>query len=447
MIQREALEKLIDWKSQENRKPLVIRGPRQVGKSTLVKEFSKKFDHFVSLNLDLAEHKRYFTQNRSLKDVLSYILFDFEVPKKSEVLIFLDEIQEEPEAIEQLRYFYEEFSQYYVIAAGSLLETLTNPEIHFPVGRVEYMVLRPVSFAEYLESEASEMINEAYQSIPVKKEACNKLLNYFHDYTLLGGMPEVLSNYIQHKDIVRCNKIFDNLLTSYLDDVEKYAGSKTEQQVIRHCIRSVFYEANNRITFQGFGKSNYKSREVGEALRSLEKAMLIHLVYPNTEIKPPLLPDHKRKPRLQLFDTGIMNYYAQLQRKLMGSDDLSDAYQGKVIEHIVGQEILSTKTQSHHGLQFWVRDKKGSSAEIDFLIQIREHIIPVEVKSGKAGKLKSLHQYMEISSAPVAVRLYAGEMTEQEVKTPSGKTFTLLSLPYYLAGKLDQYVEWWLNKN
>jgi predicted AAA+ superfamily ATPase len=260
-------------------------------------------------------------------------------------------------------------------------------------------------------------------------------------------MPEVLNEFIASEDLVKCNAIFDNLLTAYLDDVEKYAASKTEQQVIRHCIRSVFYEANNRITFQGFGKSNYRSREIGEALRALEKAMIIHLVYPNTEVKPPLLPNHKRKPRLQIFDTGLMNYYAQLQRGIIGSSDISDAYQGKVIEHVVGQEMLSTIDNATRGLHFWVRDKKGSSAEVDFIMQVEDHVVPIEVKSGKAGKLKSLHQYMEVSDSPLAVRLYADEMSTIQTKTPSGKTFTLLSLPYFLGSKLEGYVRWWSGKS
>ncbi len=429
-----------DWRKRADRKPLVVRGPRQVGKSTVIKQFAKEFPQFISLNLDLKEHRDYFDENQSLEQIIEKIFFDFSIVKNQEVLIFLDEIQQSPFAVEHLRYFYENFPQYHVIAAGSLLETLVEPDIHFPVGRVEYLVMRPVSFLEYLKAAAPKNVVAAFETTPFPAVAFEKTLAYFHDYALIGGMPEVVQEYLDTQDLTRCNAIFDNLLTAYLDDVEKYAGSATERQVIRHSIQSVFLEANNRITFQHFGKSNYRSREVGEALRALEKAMILHLIYPTAETKPPLLPDRKKKPRLQVFDTGLMNYYSGLQRGMIGAGDLSDLYKGRVIEHIVGQEILSTIDSMLHGLHFWARDKKSSSAEVDYVLNIGGKVIPVEVKSGKIGHLKSLHQFMEKADHDLAVRLYAGPRTLNDVETPSGKKFRLLNLPYFLGSRIGEEV-------
>ena len=440
-IIRKNLEELTKWKKSSDRKPLVLRGARQVGKSTIVKEFAKSFPNFISLNLDLKEHRTYFDEHRSLEEILTQLFFDFSVPRNSEVLIFLDEIQQSPFAVEQLRYFYEKYPQYHVIAAGSLLETLVDPDIHFPVGRVEYLVMRPISFEEFVLAVAPKNVLDAFHTIPFPDVAYDKVLHLFHEYTLIGGMPEVVSEYIKTKDLTRCNKIFDNLLTAYLDDVEKYARNPADQQVIRHCIQSIFLEANNRITFQNFGKSNYRSREVGEALRALEKAMIMHLVYPATEIKPPIVPDHKKKPRLQVFDTGLMNYYSGLQRGMIGSKDLSDLYKGRVIEHVVGQEILTTIESSIKGLNFWTKDKKSSSAEVDYILNINSNLIPVEVKSGAIGHLKSLHQFMDQTDHDLAVRLYAGKVKLDYVETPSGKKFRLLNLPYFLGSKIEEHVK------
>ncbi len=440
-IIRKNLEELTKWKKSSDRKPLVLRGARQVGKSTIVKEFAKSFPNFISLNLDLKEHRTYFDEHKSLEEILTQLFFDFSVPRNSEVLIFLDEIQQSPFAVEQLRYFYEKYPQYHVIAAGSLLETLVDPDIHFPVGRVEYLVMRPISFEEFVLAVAPKNVLNAFHTIPFPDVAYDKVLHLFHEYTLIGGMPEVISEYIKTKDLTQCNKIFDNLLTAYLDDVEKYARNPADQQVIRHCIQSIFLEANNRITFQNFGKSNYRSREVGEALRALEKAMIMHLVYPATEIKPPIVPDHKKKPRLQVFDTGLMNYYSGLQRAMIGSKDLSDLYKGRVIEHVVGQEILTTIESSIKGLNFWTKDKKSSSAEVDYILNINSKLIPVEVKSGAIGHLKSLHQFMDQADHDLAVRLYAGKVKLDYVVTPSGKKFRLLNLPYFLGSKIEEHVK------
>ncbi len=440
-IIRKNLEELTKWKKSSDRKPLVLRGARQVGKSTIVKEFAKSFPNFISLNLDLKEHRTYFDEHRSLEEILTQLFFDFSVPRNSEVLIFLDEIQQSPFAVEQLRYFYEKYPQYHVIAAGSLLETLVDPDIHFPVGRVEYLVMRPISFEEFVLAVAPKNVLDAFHTIPFPDVAYDKVLHLFHEYTLIGGMPEVISEYIKTKDLTRCNKIFDNLLTAYLDDVEKYARNPADQQVIRHCIQSIFLEANNRITFQNFGKSNYRSREVGEALRALEKAMIMHLVYPATEIKPPIVPDHKKKPRLQVFETGLMNYHSGLQRGMIGSKDLSDLYKGRVIEHVVGQEILTTIESSIKGLNFWTKDKKSSSAEVDYILNINSNLIPVEVKSGAIGHLKSLHQFMDQADHDLAVRLYAGKVKLDYVVTPSGKKFRLLNLPYFLGSKIEEHVK------
>jgi hypothetical protein len=216
-------------------------------------------------------------------------------------------------------------------------------------------------------------------------------------------------------------------------------------QVIRHAIESAHLEAGRRIKFQGFGNSNYRSREMGEALRILERAMLIYLLYPSTVTQPPVRPDLKKSPRLQFLDTGLINYFAGLQEYFFKIGNLHSFYQGLLAEHIVGQELLAFNMKTSRKPSFWIREKKQSNAEVDFIVPFRQYIIPVEVKSVKTGALRSLHQFMMRADHPFAVRLYAGSVEITQAATPDGKSYTLLNLPYFLAGKLHDYIDWLIN--
>jgi predicted AAA+ superfamily ATPase len=178
----------------------------------------------------------------------------------------------------------------------------------------------------------------------------------------------------------------------------------------------------------------------------LEKALLLRLVYPTTSAKLPIIPELQKSPRLHLLDTGLMNYSAGLQKEIIGTTDLNTVYQGTIIEHLVGQELLSDNYNALSDLNFWVREKTTSTAEVDYVIAYNGKLIPIEVKSGKEGKLKSLHLFMDESSHTIAIRFYAGEVLTSIVSTPNGKKYQLLNLPYYLVSQLQKYIEW-LEKN
>lgn len=442
MFQRKISQELLVWKNSSTRKPLVLRGARQVGKTTVINHFAQSFQQYIYLNLERKEDKAIFTNRESINEMVDAIFF---LKNKSrqiqDTLIFIDEIQEVPEALAALRYFYEDFPQLYIVAAGSLLEMVFDNHISYPVGRLEYKVLRPFSFEEFLLAIGETQALEQFNTVPIASFAHEKMLQLFHTYTLIGGMPEVVKKYVEHRDLTSLKSIYESLLLSYIDDVEKYARNATQIQIMRHAIRSCFSEAGSRIKFHGFGASSYASREMGESLRTLEKARLIYLIYPTTQTALPYLPDIKKSPRLQLLDTGLVNYFAGVQKEVFSSNDLTDVYHGKIVEHIVGQEILANNANLLSSLLFWVREKTNTSAEVDFLFVKDGVAIPVEVKSGKVGKLKSLHQYLEISDVKLAIRLYSGQFQIDQLKTPSGKTFTLLNLPYYLAGNLEKYIE------
>lgn len=444
MFNRLINKELEIWFQKPDRKPLVIRGARQVGKTTVINQFAKRFEQYIYLNLEIKEDKQPFLNYSSLEQLLQTIFFlkNQLLSKKENTLIFIDEIQEVPEALNILRYFYEQEPTIKVIAAGSMLESIFDKKIHFPVGRIEYKVLRPVSFPEFLEASGETAALEQLRKIPFQQFAHDKLLKLYHQYAIIGGMPEVVNSYVKHKDFTALNSIFDSLITSYLDDVEKYAKNDTQILHLRHVIRSSFSEAGKRIKFAGFGNSSYRSREMGECLRTLEKVLLIHLVYPNTSTTLPFLPDLKKSPRLQILDTGMLNHFVGIQKEILGSDDLSKIYQGTMIEHLTGQELLANQYNALSELFFWVKEKKESTAEVDFLISFEGKIIPVETKSGKTGTLKSLHLFMEAAPHKMAIRFYAGNVNITEVKTPQNKTFFLLSLPYYLVSQINEYLIW-----
>ncbi|WP_353480402.1 AAA family ATPase [Haliscomenobacter sp.] len=443
MYHRNILEELVKWRRSNNRKPLIIRGARQVGKTTVIQEFANQYQQYIYLNLERKEDAAIFQNYTRFATLVEAIFFlkDKDI-QQADTLIFIDEIQEVPEALNLLRYFYEDFPQLHVIAAGSLLEAVLNENMTMPVGRVEFKVLRPMSFEEFLDAMGENAALQQYRTIPVADFAHDKLLQLFHTYTLIGGMPEIIAHYVENRNFTALIPIYESLLVSYMNDVEKYARNNTMVQVIRHVIKSMSVEAGNRIKFQHFGQSNYGSREVGEAVRTIEKALLLYLVYPCTGTSLPLFPDKKKSPRLQLLDTGLMNHLAGIQKEIIATPDLDLVYKGKVAEHIVGQELLATQYNVLSELHFWTREKKDATAEVDYVYIYDGHIIPIEVKSGATGRLRSLHAFMEHSPQPMAVRVYGGKLSTNTLETPNGKVYQLLNLPYYLTGQLEKYLAW-----
>lgn len=442
VLKRKLLKDLYSWKENQFRKPLILRGARQVGKTTLIKSFAESYEKKVFLNLELNSDKRIFEDFDSVKDIIDVLLLKFNLTSEDTngMLLFIDEIQESPNAIKLLRYFYEEYPQINIIAAGSLLEFALKETKNFPVGRVEYSYLHPFNFYEYLEGLGNKNVLEQFNKIPINKNAHSILLELFNNYAIIGGMPEIVKTYIERKSLADLSRIYESLWETFKDDMAKYASNKTEMNVLRHIVNTAYLNLDKRVKFQHFGNSNYKSREVGEAMRNLESARFLYLIYPTTDVEIPIKPDLKKSPRLQFLDTGLINYKNKIQSELLSIKDLSFSYKGYLIPHIFTQEIISISNISNTKPNFWVREKTQSSAEVDLVIQFKDKVIPIEIKSGSVGKLKSLHQFMEKTKHNYAVRIYGGEFNIQKVTTPNKKEFTLINLPYYLGTKLYDYL-------
>jgi len=444
-IKRNAYSKLIAWKKDEFRKPLLLRGARQVGKTTLVRAFSKEFDNYLELNLEKEKDLRLFETDDINIIINSAFLLTRKIPSNKSTLLFIDEIQESPKAIQLLRYFYEERPDIYVIAAGSLLEFALRKIPNFPVGRIDYLYLHPLNFVEFLNATQNEAALEIINTRPIPVFTHTILLNLFHEYLIIGGMPEVVVNYVKNKNISLLAKTYKNIWQAYKDDVLKYTSKEIDRKVIYHVLESAPFESD-RIKFEGFGNSNYRSREVGEALRLVDLTKIIQLIYPSTSLLPPLQSDLKKRPRLQFLDTGLLNQVLSLQGEMLLINDFSNYHKGKIMQHLVCQEIISIHEDENFKPHFWVREEKDSNSEVDLLYQFGKYIIPIEIKSGPKGTLKSLHQFIERTNHPFAVRLFAGNFSIEKAITPGKKEYLLMNLPYYLAYQLPDYLTILINQ-
>ena len=417
---------------------MILRGARQVGKTTLVNEFGKEFDTFLSINLEDELAAGLFDTSKSIDELIVAIyLYCNKARNGGRTLLFIDEIQNSLKAVARLRYFYESLPELHVIAAGSLLESLIDTHISFPVGRVEYMAIRPCSFCEFMGAIGETELQTALEAGMIPDAIHPKVMALFNTYTLIGGMPEAVWHYVQNRDLVSINNVYETLLESYANDVEKYAKNRSQTHIIRYILKEGWMYAAQIISLGSFAGSSYRSREMGEAFRTLEKAMLLELVYPTVGYTVPVCTVLKRSPKLLWLDVGLVNYSAKLQKEVFGSKDILDAWRGHIAEQVVAQELLVSDYRVSHRRNFWVRGKKGSDAEVDFIFQHNNRIIPIEVKSGHNAKLKSLHIFMENTNHRTAVRVWSGSLSVNKVITTSGKEFDLINLPFYYVGILD----------
>lgn len=448
MIQRNLLEDLRRWAHKKSRKPLVIRGARQVGKTTLVKEFSKEFDGFVILNLERPDDRKLFEVADTPKKIMEILrltrLSHMQSLESKRILLFIDEIQSEPKAIGMLRYFYEDMPELFVIAAGSRLQELFRTGVSFPVGRVEYMSMRPCFFDEFLGGVGFGGLRDMVRSGMVEPALHEELSGLFRTYALVGGMPEVIKIYSDDHDVAALSPLYRGLLQSYDEDVEKYAATQSQVAVLRHLLRSGWEYAGQTVSFAKFGGSSYTSTAVHQAFELLEKAFLVSLDYPVTSVRPPAQPAFTRSPKLVWLDSGLVNFSAGIQVEYMTNTSVADVWRGHAAEQIVGQEMWQPLDRTYTATQcFWVRDKKGSNAEVDFVFQAGGALVPVEVKSGSNAHLRSLQSYMALEgSAGLAVRIWPGAYSVDDVKIQgTGSTFRLVNLPFYMVGQLDRIID------
>lgn len=338
-----------------------------------------------------------------------------------------------------MRYLYEERPDIRVIAAGSLLEFAVGKVRSWPVGRVQFYTVHPLTFAEFLTWTGRQRARELLEAGPVESYAFKPLLEAFHRYTILGGMPEVVKQYAERGSVAEVADVYEAIWGTYLRDTEKYATTDQQRDVLRLLMQTAASQ-DDRISFANFAGSDYRSEAVREAFLSLQLAGVLRLIYPTSSVQAPPVPHRKRRPRIQLLDTGLLNYSRGIQSTLLSTDDLNSLYRGRIAQHIVTQEIIAQHHQSNYEPYFYVREKAGSSTEVDLVIQRGPALIPIEVKAGPQGRLRSLHQYVERSPLKLGLRLLSNEFSVEEVRTPAGHPYRLVNIPYFAAGHLEAYI-------
>lgn len=443
---RTADQYLEAWAKDTYRKPLVLRGARQVGKSTLVRRFGETFDLFIEVNLEREDTAvQLFETTQSVDSLLEVLKIErrlTHLPTKT--LLFIDEIQNSPRAIWLLRYFYEERPDLYVIAAGSLLEFALGSVKSFPVGRVQFYYLHPLTFNEFLHWKGDDFLLQHYETTPIPPTAHEALFTAYHEYLMIGGMPEIVQRFVEEKSMGGLHEIYDAIWTSYLDDSEKYARNRNQRNLLRFVLQVAPLQSG-RITFHKFGESNYSSREVGEALRLLAQARILRLLYPTTRTEIPIIPDLKKSPKLQFLDTGLLIHTLDIQANLIDVSDLQSIFNGRLVEHHVMQEFAAHFVQKDYNPRFWVRQKRGSNSEVDLVYQYGSKIIPIEIKAGPQGRLRSLHQFVERSNHPYAIRFLRNTFSIEQHTTPGGRDYYLMNMPYFLMGRIEKYVGYLLD--
>ena len=407
MFRRQIIDKLREWKADKNHKPLVLRGARQVGKTTVVNELGKQFDNYLYFNMEVPSNVRLFEMEIPLSELVAMLFARSGKPMNNgTTLIFIDEIQNSPKTMALLRYFYEERPDLYVVAAGSLLVNVVDVGASFPVGRVQYLAVRPCSFFEFLGAVGKEDLLAVLQQKPLYTTAFHEELMYwFNQYAIVGGMPEAVQRYAERTDVLAIDDVSETLVQAYKDDVEKYVRGKKLTEVVRYILSYGWALAGETVTLGNFANSGYKAREVGETFRLLEKAMLLELVYPTSSAQMPLIPETKRMPKLIWFDTGLVNYQAGIRREIIGSTRMVDVWRGHLAEQITAQELLAGDYRVGAKRGFWARPNNG--AEVDFVLPLNSHLYPVEVKSGSNAHLRSLQIFMDSADVNVAVRVWS----------------------------------------
>lgn len=442
MFYRKVLADLKDWASSPNRKSLILRGVRQVGKTTAVRMFAREYDTYIELNLEDMQDRELFITGTDVEKLLNLIKISKGVGTTGmKVLLFIDEIQYSANAMLSLRYFYEKMPDIHVVAAGSLFEAyLTMYRLPVSVGRIEYRWMYPFDFEEFLTANQATTLLKAMAEVPYPDYAVMPLSDHFTTYSTIGGMPEAVKTWVETKDITKVRAVQANIVQTYHDDIAKYATTSQQAFTINKVMETAYYHIGKQITFEDFGQSGFKSVSVKNAFHLLVQASIFQLLYPTTAKTFPAMPNLKKKPKLFAFDLGIVNFVVGIQDKYYTEKSLHSIFKGNAMEQIVGQQLLSMQAKHHFQLQYWLRDVRSSSAELDFLLVWHNKLIPIEVKAGKTGSMKSLYIFMEESEADFAIRIYDGDTFTEQLQTPSGKYFTLLNLHLGLTTHLFDYL-------
>lgn len=433
-MKRYTINKLIEWKNNPDKKPLIIRGARQVGKTWLMKEFGKtQYKKTIYINFELEDLMReHFSKDLNTKRIIEGLELEHSKIDPKNTLIILDEIQECPKALTALKYFYENSPEYQIVAAGSLLGVAIHEQVSFPVGKVDFIDLYPLSFFEFLEANGEEKFVELLQNPNNEniKTFKPKYVEWLKKYYYIGGMPEVVNNFIKTNDFQKVRKIQENILDAYTRDFSKHISSTGKLKI------DLLWESIPNQLTQESKKFVYKKIKQGARADEFEEALswLINcgLVYKVNRISKPALPirayEDTKAFKLFILDVGLLCALSKLPaRTLIDGDKIFTEFNGALAEQYVLQQL---KTIEDIEVAYWI--SKSGNAEIDFIIQTDGYVIPVEVKANTNLQAKSLKVYREKFEPEISIRT---SLADFEINNG------LYNIPLFMAGKIDEILK------
>lgn len=400
-MRRTITEALIKWKENKSHKPLIIRGARQVGKTYTITEFGEKyFKRFVKIDFEKQiTLRKIFSEDLQINRIIELIEIATNTPiVPGETLLFLDEIQVCPRALMALRYFYEDKTELHVIAAGSLLE-FEIEKISFPVGRVEFWFMYPLTFEEFLMNTGEDRLLQErpflFDSTPLPEFLHAKFLKKLKQYFFVGGMPEVTQQYVHTESFLEVKKAQEHLVLSFLQDIPKYEN-KINVENVHGMFEAISRRIGQPVKYTELARdlTHYKIKQM---IHILERALLVHPVLSSAAHALPLGGDiNKTTCKFCFLDIGLMQHLCGIASdEILNTEDLLNTYQGALCEQFIGQELIAVGGSQLGKLYYWSRAKRGSQAEVDYLLVQEGKIFPLEIKKGTSGRLRSLHLFLE----------------------------------------------------
>jgi len=459
MLYRNISSELLGWLKSDKPKSLVIRGARQVGKTTAVLDIqSIQSGEQQLLYMNLEEHPEleHLFDSMNAERILEELSFSANVNLSGGVIVFLDEVQAAPSALCAMRYLHEHRPDIYYVAAGSLLEiALSKKKISIPVGRMDYNFMGPLTFEEFLVSDGSlerelELIRNWTPGDSFAIAAHRRLADLLRQFLVIGGMPEAVDTYLSSKDISRVGKVHSSILNTYRDDFVKYASGE-ELLTIRRVFDWVPARAGDKVIYSQI--SPYlKAKKVRDAIELLTGARVIFPVVHSGGNGVPLNAESRPSVfKLYFLDVGLMSNVTGIvhisSEQVLNSEFVNS---GRLAEQFIAQHLLFRGPSfSLPSLHYWLREGKISNAKVDFLIHENERIIPIEVKAGTSGRLKSLMRFMQEKNGSLAVRFDMNPPSMQKVEHMLGNgagegcavSFDLLSLPLYMVGEISRLID------
>ena len=410
-LKREIDKDLLAWKQDDSRKPLLLRGARQVGKSSAIRELARNFEYYLEINFE--EQKQVhtlFAGDLSPEELCENLSVLYKIPViPGKTLLFFDEIQSCIPAISSLRFFYEKLPSLHLIAAGSLLEFALEDLPSFGVGRVRTLFMYPFSFDEFLiainETDLLEIKRKSSAAEPVNEVLHKKLISLLKRFLILGGMPEVIAQYSQTQNMMACQLIINDLLVSLKSDFTKYR-KRVPPSRLSEVFNSVARQTGGKFVYAN-SSADSNHNQIKEALELLIMAGLVIPVTHSSANGIPLgAESNEKKRKMLIFDTGIFLHLLGLEiSDVLFSDDFNLVNKGSLAELFAGLEIVKSESCfSQPQLFYWQREALNSNAEIDYLVQSGEQVIPVEVKAGTQGSMQSMFLFLEEKHKPWGIR-------------------------------------------